>query len=71
MPSIGKFIEPGAITRLYDVTAKEVISAVSTRKLPSRMHSDGLIYVDAMHLPSAAEKLNWKRREKIDRISGT
>lgn len=70
MPSFGKFIEPGAITRIYDVTAKEVISAVSTRKLPSQMHADGLIYVDAVHLPGAAEKLKWKRRENADQFRG-
>lgn len=65
MPSMGKFIEPGAITRLYEVSAKDVIAAVSARKLPSQMHADGLVYVDASHLPQAAEKLKWKPRESV------
>ncbi|NNE52988.1 MAG: hypothetical protein HKN30_11380 [Sulfitobacter sp.] len=64
MPSMGNYLEPGAITRIYDVTAKEVISAVSTRKLPSQMHGDGLIYVDAGKLPEAAKKLKWKTRDQ-------
>ena len=63
MPSMGNFIEPGAITRIYDVTAKQVISAVSTRKLPSQMHADGLIYVDAVKLPEAAKRLKWNSRD--------
>ncbi len=63
MMKMKNFIEPGAITRIYDVSVKEVISAVSTRQLPSQMHDDGLVYVDADGLSAAAEKLNWKMRQ--------
>lgn len=58
-----ELIEPGAITRLYDVPVQEVIMALSKRKLPSRMHADGLVYVDLPGLAEAADALNWKKRD--------
>jgi hypothetical protein len=70
MPSFGNFLEPGAITRIYEVSVKDVIKAVSARKLPSQMHTDGLIYVDATGLPAAARELKWKKRTLPDRHSG-